>query len=48
MRFLQIRSALWLIVCILARSQEVIKGTGADQRFVKNAFKNAECHPLFL
>ena len=33
---------------ILARSQEVIKGTGADQRFVKNAFKNAECHPLFL
>ena len=33
---------------ILARSQEVIKGTGADQRFVKNAFKNAEYHPLFL
>ena len=33
---------------ILARSQEVIKGTGADQRFVKNAFKNAECHPFFL
>ena len=33
---------------ILARSQEVIKGTGADQRFVKNAFKNVECHPLFL
>ena len=33
---------------ILARSQEVIKGTGANQRFVKNAFKNAECHPFFL
>jgi len=33
---------------ILARSQGVIKGTGADQRFVKNAFKNAECHPVFL
>ena len=32
-------------VGILARSQEVIEGTGADQRFVKNAFKNAECHP---
>jgi len=32
----------------LARSQGVIKGTGADQRFVKNAFKNVECHPLFL
>ena len=29
---------------ILARSQGVIAGTGADQRFVKNAFKNAECH----
>ena len=24
---------------ILARSQEVIKGTGADQRFAKNALK---------
>ena len=33
---------------ILARSQGVIKGTGADRRFVKNAFKNAECHPFFL
>ena len=33
---------------ILARSKRVIEGTGADQRFVKNAFKNAECHPLFL
>ena len=33
---------------ILARSEEVIEGTGADQRFVKNAFKNAECHPFFL
>jgi hypothetical protein len=33
---------------ILARSQGVIKETGADRRFVKNAFKNAECHPLFL
>ena len=33
---------------ILARSQEVIKGTGADQRFVKNAFKNAECHQLLV
>ena len=33
---------------ILARSQGVIKGTGANQRFVKNAFKNAECHPFFL
>jgi len=32
---------------ILARSQGD-KGTGADQRFVKNAFKNVECHPLFL
>ena len=30
---------------ILARSKRVIEGTGADQRFVKNAFKNAECHP---
>ena len=29
---------------ILARSEGVIKGTGADRRFVKNAFKNAECH----
>ena len=29
---------------ILARSQWVIEGTGADQRFEKNAFKNAECH----
>jgi len=29
---------------ILARSQGVIKGAGADRRFVKNAFKNAECH----
>ena len=27
---------------------QVSKGTGADQRFVKNAFKNAECHPFFL
>jgi len=25
---------------------QVSKGTGADQRFVKNAFKNAECHPF--
>ena len=33
---------------ILARSKWVIEGTGADQRFVKNAFKNAECHPFFL
>ena len=33
---------------ILARSEGVIKGTGANQRFVKNAFKNAECHPFFL
>ena len=33
---------------ILARSKRVIEGTGADQRFVKNAFKNAECHPFFL
>ena len=33
---------------ILARSQGVIKETGADRRFVKNAFKNAECHPFFL
>ena len=33
---------------ILARSEGVIKGTGANQRFVKNAFKNAECHPVFL
>ena len=39
---------LTVAVGILARSQEVIKGTGADQRFVKNAFKNAECHPVFL
>ena len=31
---------------ILARSEGVSKGTGADQRFVKNAFKNAECHPF--
>jgi len=31
---------------ILARSEGVIKGTGANQRFVKNAFKNAECHPF--
>ena len=30
---------------ILARSEEVIKGTGADQRFVKNALKNAELPP---
>ena len=29
---------------ILARSKRVIEGTGADQLFVKNAFKNAECH----
>ena len=33
---------------ILARSEGVSKGTGTDQRFVKNAFKNAECHPFFL
>ena len=33
---------------ILARSQEVIKGTGADKKKEKNAFKNAECHPFFL
>jgi hypothetical protein len=33
---------------ILARSKRVIEGTGADQRFVKNAFKNAECHPFFF
>jgi len=31
---------------ILARSEGVSKRTGADQRFVKNAFKNAECHPF--
>ena len=33
---------------ILARSEGVFKGTGANQRFVKKAFKNAECHPFFL
>ena len=33
---------------ILARSEGVIKGTGADRRFVKNAFKNAECHPFLI
>ena len=27
---------------ILARSEGVSKGTGADRRFVKNALKNAE------
>ena len=30
---------------ILARSEEVSKGTGTDQRFVKNALKNAELPP---
>ena len=30
---------------ILARNKGVSKGTGANQRFVKNAFKNAECQP---
>ena len=30
---------LTVAVGILARSEEVIKGTGADQRFVKNALK---------
>ena len=30
---------------ILARSEGVIKGTGANQRFVKNALKNAELPP---
>ena len=33
---------------ILARSEGVIKGTGANRRFVKNAFKNAELPPFFL
>ena len=33
---------------ILVRSEGVFKGTGADRRFVKNAFKNAGCHPFFL
>ena len=30
---------------ILARSEGVSKGTGTDQRFVKNALKNAELPP---
>ena len=30
---------------ILARSEEVSKGTGTNQRFVKNALKNAELPP---
>ena len=30
---------------ILARSEGVPKGTGTDQRFVKNALKNAELPP---
>ena len=29
---------------ILARSEGVFKGTGADKRFVKKVLKNAECH----
>ena len=33
---------------ILARSEEVSKGTGTDQRFVKNALKNAELPPGFF
>jgi len=32
---------------ILARSQEVIKGTGADQRFVKNALKICVLPPIY-
>ena len=33
---------------ILARSQGVSKGTGADRRFVKNVLKNAECHLAYI
>ena len=33
---------------ILARSKGVSKGTGTDQRFVKNALKNAELPPWFF
>ena len=32
---------------ILARSEEVIKGTGADQRFVKNALKICVLPPIY-
>ena len=32
---------------ILARSEEVIKGTGADQRFVKNALKICVLPPAY-
>ena len=33
---------------ILARSERVSKGTGADKRFVKTALKNAELHLLMI
>ena len=33
---------------ILARSQEVIKGTGADQRFVKKRFQKCGVSSFFL
>ena len=36
---------LTVAVGILARSEGVPKGTGTDQRFVKNALKNAELPP---
>ena len=40
---------LTVAASILARSEGVIKGTGANQRFVKNAFKKCSCcHPVFL
>ena len=39
---------LTLVAGILARNAGVFKGTGADRRFVKNAFKNAELPTLII
>ena len=39
---------LTIVAGILARNKGVFKGTGADKRFVKNAFKNAELPTLII